>query len=389
MLDDLASPRQGRQPAAPAAPAVFLSGNGPLVEVLQYELKGAGGAGKAFVRGVKDYVKRYDGRPGLSPPEHVLVFDEAQRAYDVAMVAEKHGLRPGSPGAKSEPEHFVDFACRVPDWCVIVGLIGGGQEINRGEEGGLTQWAEAIRRSRTPGDWTVHGPSPVASAFAGLAFREDPALSLDRSLRSHLASELHRFVGDLLCREPVPAPALAAIAADLGVQGHDLLVTRDLDAAKAYLRERYADDHDARFGVLASSRDKTLDAFGIDNRGQKPPGFHGPWYGDPEDAPNARSCRALVTCETEFGAQGLELDAVLLAWGTDFLIDAGGRWCNARMKPHRSPKVPIIDPWQLRANAYRVLLTRARDATVVFVPPVPELDDTHQRLSAAGFRALT
>ena len=70
----------------PAAPAVFLSGNGPLVEVLQYELK-AGGGGKAFVRGVKDYVAYYEARPKLSPPEHVLVFDEAQRAYNAAMVA--------------------------------------------------------------------------------------------------------------------------------------------------------------------------------------------------------------------------------------------------------------------------------------------------------------
>jgi hypothetical protein len=385
MLDDLAAPRDGRRPAAPA---VFLSGNGPLVEVLQYELKGAGGGGKAFVRGVKDYVKQYEGRRATAPPEHVLVFDEAQRAYDAAMVAEKHKLPVGHPGAKSEPEHFVEFAGRVPGWCVIVGLIGGGQEINRGEEAGLGQWADAISRSLSASDWTVHGPAHVAGAFGDLPFEQDPVLSLDQSLRSHLASELHRFVAEFLRRTPVEAAELAAIAARLAEQGHDLLVTRDLDVAKAYLRDRYADDAEARFGILASSRDKALEAFGVDNRGQKPPGFHGPWYGDPEGSPSGRSCRDLTACETEFGAQGLELDAVLLAWGTDFLVDDRGRWSNTLMKPHRSPRVPIVDPWQLRANDYRVLLTRARDATVVFVPAVPDLNATYQRFLDVGFRSL-
>lgn len=333
-------------------------------------------------------MKQYEGRRAAAPPEHVLVFDEAQRAYDAAMVAEKHKLPVGHPGTKSEPEHFVEFAGRVPGWCVIVGLICGGQEINRGEEAGLGQWADAIRHSRSRSDWTVHGPAHVAGAFADLSFEQDPVLSLDQSLRSHLASELHRFVAELLCRTPVPAVDLAAIAARLAEQGHDLLVTRDLDVAKGYLRDRYADDAEARFGILASSRDKALEAFEVDNRGQKPPGFHGPWYGDPEGSPSGRSCRDLTACETEFGAQGLELDAVLLAWGTDFLVDDRGRWSNTLMKPHRSPRVPIADPWQLRASAYRVLLTRARDATVVFVPAVPDLNATHQRFLDVGFRSL-
>lgn len=385
MLDDLAASRRAGKPAAPA---VFLSGNSPLVEVLQHELRGAGGGGKAFVRGVKDYVKHYEARPHLAPPEHVLVFDEAQRAYDAAMVAEKHKIAFNHPGAKSEPEHFVSFAARVPGWCVIVGLIGGGQEINRGEEAGLGQWAEAIRRGGAADAWTVHGSAKLAGTFGKVTFHPDPALSLDQSLRSHMASELHRFVGDLLQPDPVRASVLAAIASGLAEQGHDLLVTRDLDRAKSYLRERYAEEPEARFGILASSRDKALAGYGIDNAGKKPPGFHGPWYGEEEGNARGRSCRELTSCQTEFGAQGLELDAVLLAWGTDFQIDAGGRWCNARMKPHRSPKVPINDPWQLRANAYRVLLTRARDATVVFVPQLPELDSTYDRLVKVGFRAL-
>jgi hypothetical protein len=384
ILDGLALPQQGRKPAAPA---VFLSGNGPLVEVLQYELRSAGGGGKTFVRGVKDYVAQYERSPTRAPPEHVLVFDEAQRAYDAAMIAEKHKQIAGQ--AKSEPQHFIDFASRVPSWCAVVGLIGGGQEINRGEEAGLAQWTEAIRRCETPGKWKVHGPPSVAEIFAGLAFQQDAAMNLDQSLRSHLASELHRFVAYLLDRNRVLISELAAIAATICSQGHDLLVTRDLEVAKTYLRDRYADDKEARFGIVASSRDKILEAFGIDNRGQKAPGFHGPWYGDPEESPSGRSCRELRTCQTEFGAQGLELDAVLLAWGSDFRIDETGAWSITEMRPHRRGRVPIVDPWQLRANAYRVLLTRARDATVVFVPPRPALDATYTRLREVGFRALT
>ncbi|MCS6954591.1 MAG: DUF2075 domain-containing protein [Bryobacteraceae bacterium] len=386
MLDELAEAREGRK-RAPIA--VFLSGNGPLVEVLQYELRGAGGGGKTFVRGVKDYVKQYEGPDAPVPPEHVLVFDEARRAYDAAMVAEKHGLPVGHRAAKSEPEHFVEFANRVPGWCVIVCLVGHGQEINRGEEGGLRLWADAIRSGPSRCVWTVHGPPDVAEAFGNLSFEQTPVLSLDHSLRSHLAADLHHFVAGILNRSPVLADVLAKLAANLALQGYDLLITRDLDLAKRYLRDRYAEDADARFGILASSRDQALKAFGVDNGGLKQAGFHGPWYGDPEGMPSRRSCRDLVSCETEFGAQGLELDAVLLARGTDFLVDERVQWCNARMKKYGSASVPIADPWQLRANAYRVLLTRARDATVVFVPPLPELDATFKRLRDVGFRNLT
>jgi hypothetical protein len=104
-IDDLAVPRGNGKPTAPA---VFLSGNGPLVEVLQYELRHAGGGGKTFVRGVKDYVRAHSSRSRRVPSEHVLVYDEAQRAYDAAMVAAKHPEM--AEHAKSEPELFVEFA---------------------------------------------------------------------------------------------------------------------------------------------------------------------------------------------------------------------------------------------------------------------------------------
>lgn len=172
---------------------MFLSGNGPLVEVLQYEFRSAGGGGKAFVRGVKDYVKTYSRRQGLVPPEHVLVFDEAQRAFDADMVKAKHPDHVGP--AMSEPEHFIEFAGRIPEWAVVVGLIGTGQEIHVGEEGGLTQWRRAVENAAKSTEWTVHAPLALADTFEAslVPFRVHPALNLDIGLRQHQATDLHAF----------------------------------------------------------------------------------------------------------------------------------------------------------------------------------------------------
>lgn len=383
-LDDLAVPRANGRPTAPA---VFLSGNGPLVEVLQYELSRAGGGGRTFVRGVKDYVKTYSARPGLVPPEHVLVFDEAQRAFDAEMVRTKHNGEAGSAVHKSEPEHFVEFAERIPGWCVVVGLIGGGQEIHVGEEGGLVQWRWAVEGAKCPGQWMVHAPLAVSDVFEGSSLRFDlqPALNLDTELRFHFAKDLDGFVAGLL--DARPASSLRPAAGRLELEGFHLRLTRNLDEAKAYLRERYREDRDARYGLVASSKDRDLASFGILNDFQSTKRVRlGPWYGDPEDDYAGRSCRRLDTCVTEFGAQGLELDATLLAWGTDLVMTAG-RWSNARAGGYRLRQL-VRDAYQLRLNAYRVLLTRGRDACVVFVPPLQALDATFEYLEQAGFRRL-
>lgn len=381
-LDDLAVARGGSKPTTPA---VFLSGNGPLVEVLQYELSAAGGGGKTFVRGVKDYVKTYSRKPGLIPPEHVLVFDEAQRAFDADQVKEKHPDHTGQP--KSEPEHFIDFADRIPEWCVVVGLIGSGQEIHVGEEGGIGQWRAAVEGSVRCAEWTMHTPLAVYDEFASspVPVRLQPSLNLDTELRFHAAQDLHRFVAQLLKGED--AVRLRPVGDRLESQAFHLRLTRSLDTARAYLRDRYADDPTARFGLIASSKDRSLERFGVPNGFQSTKRIRvGPWYGEDESSYGGRSCRHLDTCVTEFGAQGLELDAALLAWGTDFVITQG-RWSNANARGYRKGAA-VRDAFQLRLNAYRVLLTRGRDGCVVFVPPLSELDETHAYLTATGFRSL-
>lgn len=166
-------------------------------------------------------------------------------------------------------------------------------------------------------------------------------------------------------------------------------ITRNFAIASGYLRERYAEQPEARFGLLASSRDKALSQFDVPNDWEATQRVKfGPWYGHEEDAPSGASCRLLQSCVTEFGAQGLELDAALIAWGTDFRLDDGA-WSVASMRKYKDDGAQVRDPWQLRANAYRVLLTRARDVSVVFIPQLTELDETFCYLKESGFRELS
>ncbi len=377
-LDRLAIERAGGRPSSPA---VFLSGNGPLVEVLQHALRKAGGGGRTFVRGVKEYVKAYSGRATRIPPEHVLIFDEAQRAFDAEKMAQTH-----AEGAqeKTEPEWFIEFAERVPEWCLVVGLIGSGQEIHVGEEGGIAQWRQAIERSDRRGEWSVHAPAHLEREFVGLQTSWEPGFNLDTEIRYHLTPKVHEFVNGLL-EDDEPVGMVRTLGNELYAERHRFLLTRDIEQARRYARERYAKFPLARFGLLASSKDKDLVSFGLDNSFQTTKRLRvGPWYNAEPDEPD--SCCRLRDIATEFAAQGLELDLAVLAWGTDFLR-AEGRWSNALARGYKRG-AKVHDPLQLRRNAYRVLLTRGRDGTVVFVPPLAELDETWEHLLRSGFRVL-
>lgn len=375
-LDDLAVPRRnGRL----MSPAVYLSGNGPLVQVLQDALRDAGGGGRTFVQGIKDYVRQHTRAGSPVPPEHLIVFDEAQRAHDAQRVAHVHGTTLD----RSEPEHLIDFCERIPEWCVLVALIGSGQAIHVGEEGGVPLWHEAVRRSTRAADWTVHAAPALAETFRGLPgpTRWDRVLDLDTEIRFHLTPRVHEFVGGLL--EGASLARLRALADDLHDGGHRFLLTRDLELACSYLRERYADARFARYGLVASSKDKWLPPHGVDNSFQTTKQLRvGPWYNaEPADP---RSCCQLQTVATEFSSQGLELDCALLAWGSD-LLWTGSDWSIEYAGRNRPP---LMDPLSVRKNVYRVLLTRGRDGTVVFVPPDSRMDRTFERLLAVGMREL-
>ena len=377
-LDDLAEPMASGE--MPTAPAVFLSGNGPLVEVLQYELKSAGGDGRVFVRGVKDFVTKYSKKRSGPPPHHVLIFDEAQRAWDANKVQVKHK----DPAAVSEPHAFISFAERVPGWCVVMGLIGSGQEIHSGEEGGMALWADAIANSEA--EWEVTGPEQFREVFqaAGVTYVGTDDLHLAHSVRFHFAAGLSEWAAGVVDERP-DAARLSRLARTLATQGYQLRVTRSIGRAKEFLWKKYAGLPDARFGLLHSSRDKRIsEVLNVGPRRRF--GWVGPWYADPESSP--QSCRRLTEPITEFEAQGLELDHTVLLWGTDFVMKEGV-WDNSGAKIYQKSS-GVLDALQLRRNAYRVLLTRGREGALICLPQsMRELDETFSFFVAAGCEILT
>lgn len=375
-LDDLAVAR-GEQ--MPTAAAVYLSGNGPLVQVLQHALRDGGGGGRTFVQDIKTYVRQHSNPRNPIPPEHLIVFDEAQRAHDADRVAHVHNTQVD----KSEPEHLIDFCSRIPEWCVLVALIGDGQAIHVGEEGGIELWSDAIRKSPKADEWTVHACPAFKDNFATHIGKKywSEQLNLDTEIRFHLTPKVHEFVDGLLTNKP--AYELRQLAEELNAGGHRFLVTRELDTARLYLHERYADAKLARYGLVASSKDKWLNDFSVDNTFQTTKRLKvGPWYNaDPSDP---QSCCQLETVVTEFSSQGLELDCALLAWGSDLLWQEDS-WS---IQFSRGSRPPLRDPLSVRKNVYRVLMTRGRDGTVIYVPCDTRFDSTYDHLIECGMRAL-
>lgn len=348
--------------------AVFLSGNGPLVDVLSGALKST-----VFVKDLHGFIKTH-GLTSKIPKQHIIVFDEAQRAWDSTHMQNMNRV------PFSEPELLVAIGERIQDWASLVGLIGQGQEINTGEEAGIAGWAAALIGSNSGIAWKVFTPPRFTDKFKSLSVQEVPELDLTTSLRSHKAGDLHKWVENLL-EGNVGAAALDAMK--MSRDDFNIFITRELDVAKEYLHSRYEGAEEARYGILASAKDKTLPNFGILN------GFmdtkqvkYRDWYNNPKG--EANSCANLESPMTEFGCQGLELDMAVVAWGDDFLWD-GKKWEMRKMRT----RFPQKDPHTLRKNSYRVLLTRSRDGLVIFVPPLEKFDFTEMVLLASGAKPLT
>lgn len=347
--------------------AVFLSGNGPLVQVLQHTLSKEGHEGRTFVRDVHAFLKSYGGSSGRRPNEHMWVYDEAQRAWDEDKVKEKR------PTGFSEPEDFLRVGEKLGGWALMVGLIGEGQEIHVGEESGLGQWNDALRDVGT--SWTVHCPSRVSGVFTDAdVVQLSESLDLSVTLRSHKADQLHEWVRAVLDGEFSEAQRLAG---ELKQVAFTPLATRDVNAAKLYARLRYADAPEARYGLMMSSQRKWAAPFGfVDDFYLKP----GPWFGDGESSP--LSCRRMEKAVTEFQCQGLELDMPIIGWGGD-LVAVDGVW-----QVPAGVRKRLQHPEKITKNVYRVLLTRGRDGFVVVVPPRADLDGVFEALLAAGCDVL-
>ena len=387
---NLATRREVDQPTH----AVFLSGNKPLVDVLREALtrdevarrkklgekvrKGkVGESVKAFIQNVHHF--RDDALIESDPPiEHVVVFDEAQRAWNLKQTASFMLRKKRRPGfSDSEPEFLISYMDRHKDWAVIACLVGGGQEINTGEAG-IDAWLEAVNR-RFP-EWEMFISSRLTDSeyAAGRVLdivRERPRTQFDDSLhlavsmRSFRAENVSAFVKALLdCDKQQAKQAFAELAAR-----YPIAITRDLNAAKAWIRSRARGTE--RYGLVASSKAMRLKPHAIDIRVSVDPVHY--FLNEKDDT---RSSYYLEDAATEFQVQGLELDWVCVNWDGDFRFTGsdwsyhdfrGNRWCNIANPDNRN----------FLRNAYRVLLTRARQGMVVFVPP----GNTNDQTRSPGF----
>lgn len=370
--------------------AVFLSGNGPLVEVLREALtrdeveRLAQQAKKPRKGDVKQKVKAFiqnvhhfrdDGlRDANTPPtDRVVIFDEAQRAWNHAMTANFMARKKKRLGfTQSEPEFLISYLNRHRDWSVIVCLVGGGQEINRGEAG-ISAWLDAVRTGYP--EWHVYVSSELTDSeyAAGGALdrlkgavhvHKDTALHLSVSMRSFRAENVSRFVKAVLDCEQGEA---SGILQDMQSR-YPTVLTRNLHAAKEWIRSQARGSE--RFGLVASSSAQRLKPHAIDIRVEVNP-IH--WFLN--DAADTRSSFYMEDAATEFQVQGLELDWVCVTWDAD-LRHASDGWNYHNFRGSRWQNVNKVDARQYLLNAYRVLLTRARQGMAIFVPPGDKHDPT-------------
>ncbi len=361
--------------------SVFLSGNGPLVRVLiealardkvrraaergeRERIGEARSAVKQFIQAIHHF--RDDGLHDDQPPtERVALFDEAQRTWDHAKTADFMRRKRGRPDfADSEPEFLISCMDRHPDWAVIVCLVGSGQEINTGEAG-ISAWLDAVR-TRFP-HWRVHLPpqlaqiepraaEPLAAIATSEQVTHDVALHLATSVRSFRSEKVSAFVNQLLALDRAAA---ANTLRDVLPQ-FPIRLTRDLSAAKRWLRQQARGSE--RYGIVVSSQAQRLKPHAIDVRTPIDP-IH--WFLHGKD--DVRSSYYLEDVATEFQVQGLELDWTCVVWDGDLRLDDDG-WRYFGFVGDRWKRVIKDDRQRYLLNAYRVLLTRARQGMVIVVP---------------------
>lgn len=368
-----------RQRAHSDEHAVFLSGNGPLVQVLREALaqdavakaKEAGAStskvaqerqAAAFIQNIHHF--RDEALASAAPPiEKVAIFDEAQRAWNVEQTSKFMREKRGQSGFDmSEPELLLSYMDRHPDWCAIICLVGGGQEINTGEAG-IEEWLRALKRSFP--HWQVHVPGTLQHDCQITQEVSAPALHLATSIRSFRAEKLSDFVGHVIAGDREAAQQVRPY-----LDQYPLLVTRDLDRARAWLRTQRRGSE--RAGLLASSNGARLKPHGVFVKAKiEPP----KWFlATPDDV---RSSDALEDAATEFDVQGLELDWACLCWDANFRWNSTG-WESHRFKGTRWEVINDPTRQAYLANSYRVLLTRGRQGLVVFIPPGSPEDKTRQ-----------
>jgi hypothetical protein len=391
--------------------SVFLSGNGPLVLILREALARdkvqrekeklcklrigqARSEVKAFIQNVHHFRDECLIDEDKPPIEHVTLFDEAQRAWNLEQTSKFMRGKKGKPDFnKSEPEFLISCLDRHNDWAVIVCLVGGGQEINTGEAG-ISEWIEALERSFP--EWHIYISSRMNdseyNAFEilktlnnrlNVSFQEELHLAI--SMRSFRAENVSLLIKNLL---DIEIEESKKTLKQVNPQ-YPIVLTRDLTKAKQWLRKQARGSE--RYGIVVSSQAERLKPYAIDVKSPMDP-IH--WFLD--EKKDVRSSYYLEDIATEFDVQGLELDWVCMVWDADFRYSSSG-WGHWSFVGDKWNHIKKPERKQYQKNAYRVLLTRARQGMVIVVPEGDTEDptrnpifynSTYEYLSEMGFEIV-
>jgi DUF2075 family protein len=389
--------------------SVFLSGNKPLVDVLQEALtrdkvsteqrkgiritkKEAKQSVKSFIQIIHHYRDEYL-RKSEAPYDHVAIFDEAQRAWNKEQTIKFMQIKKGiSEFNRSEPQFLIECIDRHDTWGVVICLVGGGQEINTGE-GGISEWLDAIKNNFP--SWNVHISNKLHDSEYDCEnqlkalekinrIHYSDNLHLSVSLRSFRAEYLSLFVKELLDLNPQAPKTYNQIQ-----HKYPIYLTRNLDHAKKWLKSNARGTE--RYGMVVSSQAYRLKPLAID---VKTPINHVNWFLDGKD--DVRSSYYLEDVATEFQVQGLELDWVCLTWDADFRYSPAG-WETFSFKGSKWQKINKQERKKYLLNAYRVLLTRARHGMIIVIPAgdpdditrLPEFyDSTYEYLKNLGLAEI-
>ena len=386
--------------------AVFLSGNYPLVQVLQEAL--ARDASQFMkitksdaIRKTKSYIQiihhfRDDAvNTVVAPHEKVVIFDEAQRSWTEKQLSNFMIRKKGVSNFNlSEPEFLIEYMDRHNDWAVIICLIGGGQEINTGEAG-LGEWFNTL--SKKYKNWNIFVSNKIydkeytngknlkdiLGSLSNLNIEEKLHLSVStRSFRTEKQSDFIKLLLDINVNK---AQEKFKILKDK----YPMYLTRDLDKAKDWIKQKARGTE--RFGIVASSCAKRLRKYGIWVDSSIDPV---PWFLNNKE--DVRSSYSLEQCATEFDIQGLELDWAILGWDADLRYD-GSSWKYYSFIGSKWNKVSNEDRIKYLINSYRVLLTRARQGMIIYIPigdsnditSLPEFYDcTFEYLKSLGIEEI-
>lgn len=371
--------------------SVYLSGNGPLVAILQEALardkiknekakgvkltKGKAKAGvKTFIQNIHHYRDAYlvDPKP---PYDHVAIFDEAQRAWNKEQTVKFMKQKKGQHNFdSSEPEFLISCLDRHQDWAVIVCLVGGGQEINTGEAG-ISEWLSAIKTKFS--HWNIFiSPNLTDSEYSASSVISElqDVTNVNLNIDLHLGVSMRSFRSEnlsLLIKSILDLDIDKAKNAYLKLkQNYPIVITRDLNKAKKWLKEKARGSE--RYGIVVSSQAQRLKPYAIDVKSPMNP-VH--WFlNDKEDV---RSSYYLEDVATEFHVQGLELDWACVTWDGDLRYSKDG-WETFSFKGSKWQNIHKNERKQYLINAYRVLLTRARQGMVIVVPEGDSADHTRK-----------